>query len=95
MNPREKPRTGELSKKGAGLEPYSGEKTQERIPFQQWCEEKASFNWVKGQSFGGFKFSSRSNLLSLPGDHVALLTPPLHQDLMPNATNMGLSDSLC
>lgn len=57
MNP--KPRTGELSEKDTELEPYSGEKQQERIPFQQLCEEEAGFIWVKGQRLGGLKFSSK------------------------------------
>lgn len=90
MNPLEKPRTGELPKKDMRLERYPGEKKQERITFQQLCEEKVGFNWVKGQSFGGFKFSAGSNLLSLPCDHIALLTPPLRQDFTLSATNTEL-----
>lgn len=79
-NPLEKPRTGELSKKDMKLEPYSGEKQQERIPFRQQCEEKAGFNWVKGLRFGGLKFSSKIESTLLPCDLIALLTPHLHRD---------------
>lgn len=59
VNPVEKPRAGELSKKDTKLDPFSGKKKQERIPFQPLCEEGAGFTCVRAQRFGGFKFSPK------------------------------------